>query len=487
MVQVVIHPTQENPQKSGVVSRSGAQTPGLKRSQTVGKVAVSTGRKTSASRNYFGLTTALGLAAVVLAVGGAGALYRGSQFSTHRSAATGADATGPVRAVRVARPTPSVAGSVVLPANLRPWQTATLNARASGYLAVWHQDLGARVKAGQLLAEIETPELDQELAQNEALANEAVAATAQAKAERNEAVAELNVAESQWARAKADLELVKSQLARREKLLLTHAISQEEYDTFQRQTEARAADVAAAKSEIAHRRTNLETRAAIIDVREATAKSRQSNVRRLKELLVFKKIVAPFDGVVTRRWAEVGALVTAGKDPLFTIEDMSRIRVQINVPQTYAMQTVPGAAALVTLPESTAPAVQGKITRVSNAVDSANRTMLAEIELLNESLGFQPGSYAQVTLTTPQNTAEWTIPTNTISMRVEGPHVAWVNDKNQIEVKRVSLGRNLGSRVAVVEGIRGDERLVVKPSDDLKEGLPVQVSQAQQPAEVAQR
>ena len=186
-------------------------------------------------------------------------------------------------------------------------------------------------------------------------------------------------------------------------------------------------------------------------------------MRRLQELLVFKRIVAPFDGVVTHRWAEVGALVTAGKDPLFTVEDISRIRVQINVPQTYAMQTVPGAVALVTLPESMAPAVQGTITRVSNSVDSASRTMLAEIELVNDSLGFQAGSYAQVTLTTPQNTAEWTIPTNTISMRVDGPHVAWVNEKNQIQVKRVNLGRNLGSRVAVVEGIRGGRTVGCEP------------------------
>ena len=275
MVHAVIHPAEENSSPSGIVSRSGVRTPGLNHSQTAGPVATRHARKTSSWQNFLGLTTALGLAAAVLVAGGAIAWFRASHSAAHLSAAESVDSSNPVRAVRVARPTPSVAGSVVLPANLRPWQTATLNARVSGYLGVWHRDLGARVRLGEVLAEIETPELDQELAQNEALANEAVAATAQAKAERNEAIAELNVAESQWARAKADLELVKSQLARREKLLLTHAISQEEYDTFQRQTEARVADVAAAKSEIAHRRTNLETRAAIIDVREATAKSRQ--------------------------------------------------------------------------------------------------------------------------------------------------------------------------------------------------------------------
>ena len=349
-----------------------------------------------------------------------------------------------------------------------------LHARVSGYLQAWHADLGARVKAGDLLAEIETPELDQELAEAKGLASEATAAAVQARAERQEAEAELKVTVAQLTRVRAEAELAKRQLVRREKLLVNHAVSREEYEVFQKEVETRAADVVATEADVDRRRTNLETRSAIIAVREATAKSRQSNVDRLQELQVFKRIVAPFDGVVTQRSAEVGMLVTAGKESLFVVEDMNRVRVQTNVPQAYSMQARRGAVATINVPESAGPAVRGTITRIADSVDSTSRTMLAEIELENSAGRFQPGSYAQVTLTMPQNGSSWTIPTNTVQMRVEGPHVAIVSDHNRVEIKRVSLGRDLGNRV-VVGGIRGDEQLVVNPSDDLTSGMQVVV------------
>ena len=242
-----------------------------------------------------------------------------------------------------------------------------------------------------------------------------------------------------------------------------------------RQTEASLADVAAAESDVVRRRANLETRAAIIEVRDATANSRKANVGRLEELQAFKRIVAPFDGVVMRRTAEVGMLVTAGQETLFVLVDASRIRVQINVPQTYAMQTRPGVPVSISLPESAQSDVPGEITRIASSVDAASRTMLAEVELMNESLELQPGSYAQATLELPRGGDAWTIPTNTIAMRVDGPHVAVVDDQHQIELKKISLGRDLGARVVALEGIGGNERLVVNPSDDLVDGLRVQV------------
>src|SRR5207248_3213232 len=139
----------------------------------------------------------------------------------------------------------------------------------------------------------------------------------------------------------------------------------------------------AAQSDLARRRTNLQTRAAIIEARQATANSRRSNVDRLQELQAFKRIVAPFDGVITSRTAEVGMLVNAGKEALFVIEDLSRIRVQLNVPQTYAMQTAAGVTATISLPESHLQPVHAEITRIADSVDASSRTMLAEIELDN--------------------------------------------------------------------------------------------------------
>jgi RND family efflux transporter MFP subunit len=207
----------------------------------------------------------------------------------------------------------------------------------------------------------------------------------------------------------------------------------------------------------------------------------------LQELQTFKRIVAPFDGVVTQRTAEVGMLVTAGQESLFVVEDTSRVRVQMHVPQTYATQTIPGAEAAVALPESTIAPVEGKITRVADSVEESSRTMLAEIELANDANHFQPGSYARVTIKT-QNAEAWTIATNTLQMRVDGPHVAAVNDRNQIEIKSVVLGRDLGSRVVAIAGIQGNERLVVNPGDELVSGVRVETSEPQQVAgAIAQR
>lgn len=419
------------------------------------------------------------LAAIALAAGLA--FFSPWQF-LHRSSAAAESSKAQSHAaekksVSIARPAPATSASVVLPATFRPWQTTTLHARVSGYLTAWHRDLGSQVTAGELLAEIETPELDQELAEGEALAREADAAAVQAQAERTEAEAELQVAEAQLARVQAELALAQSQLVRRVRLVERKAISQEEYDTFQRQVEARAADVAAAQSDVARRHTNLETRAAVIQAREAAASSRQANVDRLKELQSFKRIVAPFDGVITARTAEIGMLVTAGKEPLFVVEDLSRIRVQVGVPQTYAMQTVVGATATISLPESNVPPIEAAITRIADSVNAASRTMVAEIEIDNATHHFQPGSYAQVTLATLQDGAMWTVPTNTVSMRADGPHVALVSDENQIEIRRVDLGRDLGNRVVVAHGIRGNERLVVNPSDDLASGRRVKITQ----------
>lgn len=142
-------------------------------------------------------------------------------------------------------------------------------------------------------------------------------------------------------------------------------------------------------------------------------------------------------------------LVTAGQESLFVIEDTSRVRVQINVPQTYSMQTKPGVAASISVPETALKDVPATITRIAESVDAASRTMLAEIELENGSHRLQPGSYAQVTLSMPQSGGQWTIPTNAVAMRVQGPHVAVVDEQDQIELKRMSLGRDLGARVIV--------------------------------------
>lgn len=380
-----------------------------------------------------------------------------------------------VRVVSVAQPAPVAGGEVQLPATIRPWQTATLSARASGYLKEWKADLGDRVEAGALLAVIETPELDQELAQAQALAKEANAAVEQALAERDEAEVEVQVAEADLSRARAEAELARSHVARREKLVATRIVPQEEFDTFTKQVETRSAEVTAADAELARRRANLVTRNAVIEARRATAKSREANVSRLADLQSFQRIYAPFSGVITRRSAEVGMLITAGQEPLFVIEDMSRVRVQVNVPQTYAAQTRLGATTTVSLPESPAKSATATITRTADAVDATSRTMLAEIDLDNAAGRWQPGSFAQVRLATTAVESTWTVPTSTLQMRVNGPHVAVVDDANHVEIRAVKLGRDMGNRVVITDGISGDEKLVVQPGSDLANGANVKI------------
>jgi RND family efflux transporter MFP subunit len=170
--------------------------------------------------------------------------------------------------------------------------------------------------------------------------------------------------------------------------------------------------------------------------------------------------------------------VTAGKESLFVVEDMTRIRVQVNVPQAYAVQTHQGTAVMIRIPEA-AVSAEGTVTRTASSVDATNRTMLAEIELDNAKHRFQPGSYVQVTFTAKQNGSAWTIPSNTLQMRVEGPHVAVVNDRSEVEIRRVQLGRDLGQRIVVTSGVTGDERLIINPDEELRDGLAVRVAAAE--------
>lgn len=432
-------------------------------------------------RRSFGFRTAIVFVFVVAV--GFGLTWKKLQPAAAIVAAEPAASTA--NTVRVASPTPVTDGEVELPATVRPWQTTELHARASGYLVAWHKELGAQVQAGELLAELETPELDQELAEAQAAAAEAEAAAVQARAERQEAEAELKVAEAQRERVRAETNLAVSQLARRESLLTTQAISQEEYDTFRRQVEARSADLAAADADVSRRQTSLSTKSAVIAAREATARSRQAGAERVKELQRFKKIVAPFDGTVTGRTAEVGMLITAGKESLFTLEDMSRVRVQVNVPQSYAGQTQVGAPVVVELPEAAGKAKSATVTRIAESINSASRTMLAEIELPNADRSLQPGSFVQVKLATSSASSSWTVPSNTLQMRVEGPHLALVNDRNQVAWRKVQLGRDLGGRVVVLQGINGGERLIVNPGDGLHENEKVRVADASATGKIA--
>jgi len=274
-------------------------------------------------------------------------------------------------------------------------------------------------------------------------------------------------------------------------LVAKQAATQEEFDTAVRDRDARKAEVTASDATITRQSAAVGTRRAVIESRKAAAESAEANVRRLEELQSFQKVVAPFDGVVTQRTVEVGNLVTAGNsaagEALYQLAQTDRVRVQVPVPQAEAAGVTVGSEVVVRVPEHPDHAVSAVITRTSMSVDPTTRTLLAEIELPNTKGLFPPGIYAEVAVETRTPESTWLIPTNTVRMQVDGPHVVLATDRGQLQVRPVRLGRDFGRKVAVLEGVTGSERLVVNPTDDLRDGMPVSVEQPNSPPAVAAR
>jgi len=444
--------------------------------------ASSTPAKPSGHKASRWVTKVAGIVALIAVVAAVVAprLVRQSQAGTPE----GPEQTA-ARRVNVARPERAAVGELPLPATLQAYQQTDLYGRVNGYLKRWTVDIGARVKVGQVLAEIDTPELDQELEQTVALLGQGRSELEQARAELEEGKSEVQLADANVVRAKAHLEFASAQTERARRLIVRGGgvISREEYDSTQRDRDTRIAELSASQAELRRRTTNLATRAAVIKSREAAVKTREANVQRLRELQGFKKIVAPFDGVVTRRFAEVGMLVNAGgatgTQPLFSVAQVSILRVQVNVPQTYTGSVHEGEKVAVTIPERPGQTFFARVARTANAVDPASRTLRVEMELPNPDGTLLPGAYAQLKLTARQSDATLLVPASVLLMRSNGPHVAVIEDE-VIQLRKVTLGRDLGKQAEIVQGLSGSESLVVNPTDDLRSGQRVQVAAASQ-------
>lgn len=320
--------------------------------------------------------------------------------------------------VKTALPQGGKAGQTLsLPGTLQGFVQAPISARASGYLKRWTKDIGSRVKKGELLAEIETPEIDQQLSQ-------AVAARQQAS---------------------SGLDLAKSSVERWEALRKKDVVSQQELDE-RRSTDAQA-------------RANLA--------------AADANVSRLRQLEGFKNVVAPFDGVITRRNVDVGDLVDAaggaGGRALFTLSQTDPLRVYVNVPQAYAQLIKPDQTVVVTQSELSGQRFQGKVARTGASIDTATRTMQVEIALPNAEGVLLPGAYVQVSLPL-QVSSTLVIPSNALLFRGEGTRVGVVDPQGKVQLKPVVVGRNFGDTVEVLSGIAPTDRMVLNPSDSLSNG-----------------
>lgn len=310
---------------------------------------------------------------------------------------------------------------IVLPGNVQPFADAPVFARTDGYLRKWYVDLGAHVKAGRLLAEIETPEVDQQLQQ---------------------ARADLSTAE-------ANQRLAQTTAERYADLMKSDSVSRQDYDTATGTLEAR--------------RTAVE--------------SARFNVKRLAQLTGFKQIRAPFDGVITARNIDTGALVTSGTGAkeLFHIASTHTLRVFVNVPQIYSPQTTPGLTADLTLQQFPGRRFKGTLVRTAQAIDPASRTLLIEIDVDNPTGELLPGSYLQAHLKLAAHQATVRVPVNALLFRSAGAEVATVDRDSRVRLRAVAIQRDLGTELEVASGLTGEERVIVNPPDSIAEGQTVRV------------
>ena len=307
---------------------------------------------------------------------------------------------------------------IVLPGNIQAFTDAPIYARTNGYLRKWYVDIGARVKAGQLLAVIDTPEVDQQLLQ--------------ARADLNTAEANTNLSQITWNRY--------------EDLKNTDSVSKQDVDNAN-------GDYAAKK---------------------ATQASSAANVKRLEDTKAFQNIYAPFDGVITARETDIGQLIDQGSSStqkeLFHIAAIKTLRVYINVPQQYSIAAKPGLTADLTLGEYPGRRFQGTLVRTANAIDVASRTLLVEVDVNNATGELLPGAYTEVHLKLPSDIPTFILPVSALIFRAQGLQVATVDSNNKTKLVAITLGRDFGSQVEVLSGLNGDDKVIVNPSDSVIDG-----------------
>jgi RND family efflux transporter MFP subunit len=315
---------------------------------------------------------------------------------------------------------------ILLPGTTQAFTDAPIFARTNGYVKRWYFDIGAHVKQGQLLAEIETPEVDQQLEQ--------------ARADLETAQANLRQAQITADRWRA--------------LLETDSVSKQETDQA----------------------------VSALSAMKATVDSNAANVRRLEQLQAFEKIYAPFDGVITARNVDIGVLINAGSNTtsgreLFHMTAIHTLRVFVAVPEVYSRAARPGSTASLTLDEFPGRSFKGTLVRNANAIDPASRTLLVEVDVDNPSGELLPGAYVFVHLELPKQAASTTVPANALLFRAEGLQVAVVRD-GRAQLVPVTIGRDYGTTVEIVAGLQPSDQVIVSPSDSLTSGTRVRIAGA---------
>jgi RND family efflux transporter MFP subunit len=319
--------------------------------------------------------------------------------------------------------------NLVLPGTLQAYVESPIYARTNGYLRKWYHDIGSRVNKGELLADIDTPEVDQQLGQSRA---------------------DLNT-------AKANAQLSDITATRYTDLLKTDGVSKQEVDNAM-------GDQAA---------------------KRATVQSSEANVRRLEELESFKHIYAPFSGVLTQRNIDIGTLINAGNggasQQLFYLAQTDPIRVYVNVPEPYAPSIHAGIGAYLELTQYPGEKFRGKVVRTSNSIDHSTRTLLTEVDVPNPSGQLLPGGYAQVHLEVTVKGDRLQVPVNSLLFRSEGLRAVVVDSNHRARLQNLTIGRDYGVTLEVMNGLKADDWIVLNPPDSLNDGQEVHVKEVPNP------
>jgi multidrug efflux pump subunit AcrA (membrane-fusion protein) len=349
--------------------------------------------------------------------------------------------------------------SLVLPGNIQAVTEAPVLARASGYIKKRYVDIGDRVKEGQVLADIEAPEMQQEIQQ-------AQAALTQSKATIDQANAAMQQSQASLQQGQTNENLAHVTYDRFKKLADRGVISKQDIDTYQAQWTSQQANVQALEKAVVAAHSNAAAA-------EANSAASQANLARLTELDNYLTVRAPFAGIITVRNVDTGALVNSGSTLLFRIAQPDRLRIYLSLPQGEADAVRAGQKATLTIPDLPGRKFVGSVARTANSLDPQTRTLLTEVQLSNPTGELLPGMYAQVDLAVPRKNPPLVIASDTLVVRSNGPQVAVVGADETVHYQPVQLGRDFGDKLEVLGGLEAGQRLVVNPSDAIREGIKV--------------
>jgi RND family efflux transporter MFP subunit len=394
--------------------RSGGQTAPLN---------IETGKRSA--KHWLVLASALIMAAVLLISG----IWSRVRARTSLNTETAQAALTSVSVVSPKRTAP--ADEIILPGNVQPYISSPIYARTNGYLKKWYFDIGAHVKQGQLLALIETPEVDQQLQQ----------------------------ARSNLLTAQANLELASITKTRYQGLLKSNAVSQQDVDNA----------------------------VGTYNANEAIVEAGKAAVQQYSALVSFEKVYAPFNGVITARNTDIGDLINSGsssnvKTDLFHIAQPGKLRVYVNVPEEYSRGIAVGMTADLSLAEFPDRKFQGKVVRTADDINMTTRTLLIEIDVENPTGTLLTGSYAEVHLAVPTQASTFLVPVNTLLFRTEGLRVGIVKD-GKVVLTAVTPGHDFGNQIEIVSGLKSDDQVIVNPPDSIVSGQEVQIVQATLPGD----